>query len=115
MRADRPEFSITREDPPEELMDPIQGDEPKYQKGQIEQKAYDLLLKTLPVVAGMVQGSNPDLQFKSWDAASRGDDVYWVRLKFQPKEGSESEYIWLVKLQSGQVTPHNYNAREIWQ
>ena len=84
----------------------------KYQKGKIEQEAYDLLLKSKPTVAGMVQGSNPSLQFKSWDAASRGDDTYWVRLIFQ-SEGNDQEYIWQVKLQSSQVTPLSYNARSI--
>jgi hypothetical protein len=108
---DRPEISITREEPPDDLTD--SSDEPKYKKGQIEQSAYDLLLKTYPAVAKMVQGENPGFQFKSWDAASRGDDVFWVRLKFQLKESLESEYIWIVKIQSNQVTPFNYNAREI--
>jgi hypothetical protein len=110
---DRPEFSIKREESPEDLQDSSQSDEPKYKKGQIEQSAYDLLLKTFPTVDKMVQGGNPDLQFKSWDAANRGDDVYWVRLKFQSKENPEIEYIWVVKLQSSQVSPFNYNAREI--
>jgi hypothetical protein len=110
---DRPELSITREEPPEVLQDFTRSDEPKYKMGQIEQNAYDLLLKTFPAVAKMVEGKNPELHFKSWDAASRGDDVYWVRLKFQSKESSEIEYIWVVKLQSNQVTPFNYNAREI--
>jgi hypothetical protein len=108
---DRPELSITREEPLEDQTD--SSDVPKYKKGQIEQSAYDLLLKTYPAVAKMVQGEDPGLQFKSWDAASRGDDVFWVRLKFQSKESSEAEYIWIVKMQSNQVTPFNYNAREI--
>jgi hypothetical protein len=87
------------------------SDEPKYQKGKIEQDAYDLLIKSNPTVAGMVQGSNPALHFKSWDAAGRGDDVYWVRLKFQSDGSPDVEYIWQVKIQSNQVTPLNYNAR----
>jgi hypothetical protein len=109
---DHPEFSITKEESPGDLQN-SESDEPKYKKGQIEQNAYDMLLKTFPAVAKMVEGSNPDLHFKSWDAAGRGDDVYWVRLKFQSKESSEIEYIWIVKLQSNQVAPFNYNAREI--
>ncbi len=110
---DRPELSVKKEAPPEDLTDSTQSNEPKYKKGEMEQNAYDLLLKTFPAIAKMVQGSNPELHFKSWDAASRGNDVYWVRLKFQSKESSETEYIWMVKLQSNQVTPFNYNAREI--
>jgi hypothetical protein len=110
---DRPELSVTKEESPEDLQDSAGIDVPKYKKGQIEQNAYDMLLKAFPAVAKMVEGSNPELHFKSWDAAGRGDDVYWVRLKFQSKESSEIEYIWIVKLQSNQVEPFNYNAREI--
>ena len=89
------------------------GTELKYQKGQMEQQAYDLLLKSNPTVAGMVQGSNPSLHFKSWDAANRGDDTFWVRLKFQSNGNPEEEYIWQVKVQANQVTPLSYNARSI--
>jgi hypothetical protein len=87
--------------------------QPKYQQGKIEQEAYHLLIQTNTTVAGMVQGNNPSLQFKSWDAAARGDEVYWVRLKFQPEGKPEVEYIWQVKLQSKQVAPLSYNARAI--
>jgi len=94
---------------------PDQSEEPqlKYQKGKAEQDAYDLLLKSNPTVAGMVQGSNPSLKFKSWDAANRGEDSYWVRLKFQSEGNPEEEYIWVVKLQSKEVTPLSHNARSI--
>jgi hypothetical protein len=84
----------------------------KYQKGKAEQDAYDLLVNSNPTVAGMVKGSNPSLNFKEWDAANRGEDTYWVRLKFQ-SEGNEAEYIWQVKLESRQVSPLNFNARGI--
>ncbi len=93
--------------------DSSSGSELKYQKGQIEQQAYDLLLKSNPTVAGMVQGNNPSLHFKSWDAANRGEDTYWVRLKFQSNGNPEEEYIWQVKIQANQVTPLSYNARSI--
>jgi hypothetical protein len=83
-----------------------------YKHGQSEQEAYDLLLKKNPVLAGLVSGSNPSMKFKTWDAANRQDDVYWVRLKFN-NEGAESEYIWQVKLQSQEVTPLSYNAKNI--
>ena len=43
----------------------------KYQKGKAEQEAYDLLLKSNATVAKMVQGSDPSLKFKSWDAAKQ--------------------------------------------
>jgi hypothetical protein len=92
---------------------PSEESEVKYQRGKAEQSAYDLLLKESPAVAEMVQGKNPALKFKSWDAASRGEDVYWVRLKFQSEGNAESEYIWIVKLQSNQVSPLNFNARSI--
>jgi len=85
----------------------------KYQQGKVERDAYDLLLITNTTVAGMVQGSNPSLHFRSWDVASRGDDTYWVRLKFQTEGNPDAEYIWQVKLQAKQVTPLNYNARNL--
>jgi len=87
--------------------------EPKYKQGAVEQEAYDLLLKSNATVAGMVKGSNPSLQLKSWDAAARGDDVYWVRLKFQSAGQPDIEYIWQVKVKSNQVTPLSYNARSL--
>jgi hypothetical protein len=87
--------------------------QPKYQQGKVEQDAYNLLLQTNAVVAGLVKGSNPSLKFKSWDAAARGDDVYWVRLTFQPEGKPVEEFIWQVKVQSKQVTPLSYNARAI--
>lgn len=87
--------------------------EPKYQRGAVEQEAYDLLLASNPTVAGLVQGSNPDLAFKSWDALSRGNEIYWVRLTFQPAGGPAAEYIWQVKLQSKEVTPLSHNARTL--
>jgi hypothetical protein len=92
---------------------PSEEAELKYKKGKIEQDAYDLLLKNDPIVAALVQGSNPSLHFKSWDAASRGNDTYWVRLKFQSEGNPESEYIWQVNLQSNEVTPLSYNARNL--
>ncbi len=85
----------------------------KYQTGKAEQEAYALLLKSNATIAGMVQGSNPALKFKSWDAASRGEDTYWVRLKFQSNGSPDVEYIWQVKVQANEVTPLSYNARSI--
>jgi hypothetical protein len=87
--------------------------QPKYQQGKIEQEAYNLLLQSNATVAGMVKGSNPSLKFRSWDAAARGDDVYWVRLTFQSDGKTDVEYIWQVKVQAKQVTPLSYNARAI--
>jgi hypothetical protein len=108
---------------PEKTAEPVlqadsQMDKPaesalKYQKGKAEQDAYDLLLKSNAKVAKMVEGSDPSLKFKSWDAANRGEDIYWVRLKFQSEENPEEEYIWQVKVQSNEVTPLSYNARSI--
>jgi hypothetical protein len=87
----------------------------KYQKGKSEQEAYELLLKLSPNVAALVQGSDPSLKFKSWDAASRGEDTFWVRLKLQSEGNPEAEYIWQVKVQANQATPLNYNARSLSQ
>jgi len=89
------------------------SNEPQYKKGKIEQEAYDLLLASNPSIGRMVNGSDSALRFVSWDAAGRGDDTYWVRLKFQPQGKPEAEYIWQVRLESKQITPLNYNARSI--
>jgi hypothetical protein len=88
-------------------------DQPKYRQGTMEREAYDLLLKSGATIAGLVQGSNPSLQFSSWDAAGRGGDMYWVRLIFRQEGKPEAEYIWQVQLESKQVTPLNYNARTL--
>ena len=85
----------------------------KYQKGKVEQDAYDLLLKSNPKIGELVRGSDPSLKFKSWDAASKGDDIFWVRLRFQSEGNPDAEYIWQVKLQSNEVMPLSHNARSI--
>ena len=87
--------------------------QPKYRQGTIEREAYDMLLKSNPAIAGLAQGSNPSLQFLSWDAAGRGEDIYWVRLKFRSEGKPDIEYIWQVQLQSKRITPLNYNARTL--
>jgi hypothetical protein len=87
--------------------------QPKYRQGTIEREAYDLLLKSNPAIAGLAQGNSPSLQFLSWDAAGRGEDIYWVRLKFRSEGKPDIEYIWQVQLQSKGITPLNYNARTL--
>jgi hypothetical protein len=87
--------------------------EPKYQQGKMEQEAYDLLLQSNPAIAEIVKGNNPSFRFKSWNAAGRGEDTYWVRLKLETEGKPEADYIWQVKLGSKQVSPLNYNARSI--
>ncbi|HTY63755.1 MAG TPA: hypothetical protein VMG30_16020 [Acidobacteriota bacterium] len=89
--------------------------QPKYQQGTIEKEVYDLLLSSNPAIAGLVQGSNPSLKFLSWDVAGRGEDIYWVRLKFRADGKPEVEYIWQVQLQSKKTSPLNYNARTLQQ
>jgi hypothetical protein len=88
--------------------------QPKYQQGLMEKEAYDFLLKTNPTVDGMVQGSNPSLRFKAWDALKRDEETYWVRLAFtSAPDNANVEYIWQVKLLAKQITPLSYNARSL--
>lgn len=88
--------------------------QPKYQQGTMEQEAYNLLLKSNQTISGMVQGSNPALRFKAWDALKREEDAYWVRLTFVSLPGNaDVEYIWQVKLLTKQITPLSYNARSL--
>jgi len=89
------------------------GNQPNYRQGTMEKAAYDLLLQSNPVLAGLARGENRDLQFVSWDAAGRGDDVFWVRLKFRQEGKQEAEYIWQVRLESKSIAPLNYNARTL--
>lgn len=86
---------------------------PLYQQGEVEQSAYDLLLESNAKIAEMVRGSDPAIVFDSWDAAHRGGDVYWVRVKFQSAGNPVREYIWQINLSSGEVTPLSYHARSI--
>jgi len=102
-----PVRKITLEGPPAD------DTELEYQTGDLEQEAYQLLLQANPVIAGMIQGGNPALRFKSWGAAARGDDTYWVRVKFQSSGSPDVEYIWQVKLEAKQVRPLNFNARTL--
>jgi hypothetical protein len=87
--------------------------EPKYQKGTMEQSAFDLLVSKNPTVADIVKGSHPGLHLKTWDAAKIDGDTYWVRLKLQADKNPESEYIWTVKMQSKEVVPLSFNAKSI--
>jgi hypothetical protein len=97
----------------EQASEAASGEEPKYQQGKAERAAYELLLKSNPAIVDMVQGRRASPVFKSWDAANREEDIYWVRLKFQSEDNTTIDYIWQVKLQTMQVTPLNYNARSI--
>ncbi len=87
--------------------------QPKYQQGVMEKEAYDFLLSSNATVKGMVQGSNPSLKFKSWDALKRDEDTYWVRVTFSSASGTNEEYIWQVKLLAKQISPLSYNARSL--
>jgi hypothetical protein len=98
---------------PDAVASVSENEAPKYQKGPMEQSAYDLLLKANSTVADIIKGTHPGLHFKSWDAAKREGDTYWVRLKLQMDKNPEAEYIWTVKLQSKQVAPLNFNAKSI--
>ncbi len=95
---------------------PESDNELQYGQGEIEREAYELLLGSNSIIAGMVQGGDASLRFVSWGATRRQDDTYWVRLTFQSSEtNTDVEYIWQVKLLSKQITPLSYNARAIFQ
>lgn len=87
--------------------------EPRYSTGALEREAYELVLKSHPAAAELVGGSDPELRFLSWDAAPRGNDIYWVRLRFKSEEDREMEYIWQVTLGEKKAAPLNYNARSL--
>ena len=85
---------------------------PDYKQGTIEQEAY-ALLRSNPAVEALVQGSDPSLKFVTWDAANRGEDIYWVRLNFRQDGKPDIEYIWQVQIHTKTVKPLNFNARTL--
>jgi hypothetical protein len=86
----------------------------QFQHGNGEKDAYNLLMRSSTSIAGLVKGSNPSLHFVSWGAVHKGEDVYWVRLKFQTEATpNEVDYIWEVKLQTSEVIPLSYNAKSV--
>jgi hypothetical protein len=102
----------------EEPVEPAESEaasdnEPKYRQGKTEREAYDMLISSNSDIAEIVKGNNPSFIFKTWDAAARGEDTYWVRLKLQAQGQPEADFIWQVKLQEKQISPLNYNARNI--
>lgn len=109
---------LVRKDSPESPEDNLQIESPdsapKYQQGRLEQDAYDLVLKSNKALADLVRGGDPSLHFKSWDAAFRGEDVYWVRVIFQGEGKPDVAYIWQVKLSIGEITPLSFNARSLF-
>jgi hypothetical protein len=86
---------------------------PQYKQDGNEKAAYELVLKSNKTLSEMVRGSNPDLHWKTWGAALRKEGVYLVRVIFLNREKQEVEYIWEVKLASGEVSPLSFNARSI--
>jgi hypothetical protein len=88
--------------------------EVQFKQGSGEKDAYTLLMRSSTSIAGLVRGSNPSLRFVTWGAVHKGEDVYWVRLKFQSLETpGEVDYIWEVKLQTSEVIPLSYNAKSV--
>jgi hypothetical protein len=90
-----------------------EDDSPRFQQGEIEREAYEKTLAANEKLAAMVQGGNPDLSFKTWDAARRSAEIYWVRVIFQNASGAEVEYIWQTDISSGRSAPLNYNSRSL--
>ncbi len=85
----------------------------KYQKGEAEERAYNLLIESNSKLAEMVGGKDPLLRFIAWDAAHRDEDNFWVRLTFQSEGKRAMEYIWEVNLASKKITPLSYYARSL--
>jgi hypothetical protein len=86
---------------------------PAFQQGEVERDAYDLLLQSNSKISELVNGKDASLTFDTWDAAYRGDDIYWVRLRFKSEGNPDREYIWQVNLGSKEITPLSYHARSL--
>jgi len=102
-----------RESPAKE--EPLSSEAPpEFRQGKVEREAYDLLLKSNATVAGMVNGSNPGLRFKTWTAAKAEEDAYLVDLTFtQLSDSAELHYTWRVKLSTKEMTPLSHHARSL--
>jgi len=95
-------------------IDETDDSSPRYQQGKLEQEAYEKALKANETLAEMVRsGGGEELRYQTWDASYRGENVYWVRVIFLDQSNTNVEYIWIVKLDSGQVTPLSHAARKI--
>ncbi|NWG13510.1 MAG: hypothetical protein HXY20_08260 [Acidobacteria bacterium] len=85
-----------------------------FRQGAAEQEAYDLVLKSSELLAGMVQGRDPSLRFVRWAAARRDEDTYWVDITFtRSADGTEARYIWQVNVASKKVMPLSSLARAL--
>lgn len=88
----------------------------QFKQGKIEAEAYQRVLQSSKTLAAMVQDgqnrSNGE-RFSRWDAAHRGEDLYWVRVVFRNQANENVEYIWQVRLVSGEVSPLSFNARSL--
>ncbi len=85
-----------------------------FRQGDAEREAYDLVLKSSEILAGMVQGKDPSLRFVRWAAARREEDIYWVDVMFtRSADGGEARYIWQVNMANGKVSPLSSLARAL--
>ena len=95
---------------------------PRFQQGATEKEAFEKVLTANATLSGMMDGSNPQMRFKAWGAAHRGEGLYWVRVVFTSTAGTEDandaagkdvEYIWQVEDATDKVTALNFNARSL--
>jgi hypothetical protein len=90
------------------------GTESQYRKGKSEQEAYDLLVTSNQILAGMIKGSDSTLKFQDWAAATMGPDSLYVMVTFvQTSDNVVRKYIWNVKVATKEVVPLSAYAREI--
>jgi hypothetical protein len=90
------------------------SNDPVYQQGPSEKEAYTILLGASATVRAIADGTYPPLSLKTWAAARRDEETYWVRLTLAPSSGGAAgEYIWQVKMSSREATPLNFNARTL--
>ena len=86
--------------------------EPEFQQGKVEQEAYDILIQTNSVAAGLTRSGNASAKFSGWAAARIDEDTYLVRITLV-KDGADVPYIWQVRLATKQTAPLNFNARSL--
>lgn len=86
--------------------------EPEFKQGKMEQEAYDILMQSNTVAAGLIRPGNSLGRFSGWAAAKIDEDTYLIRITLV-KDGTDVPYIWQVRLGTKQNAPLNFNARSL--
>lgn len=79
-----------------------------------QELARDIVLEKSPALSKLINVSDPDLVYQTWQARPDGTDFYQVTFSFLEKSSnSPIHYVWRVNLTARSVTPLSYYARRL--